>query len=232
MRFSREFFSKRFDSSIIEPTASDEAVINFIRRCKEFSHYFAALAFNLHQIPLAAQQLRGSDIRVCAVIAYPLGCLPYELKVLQAKYAVEKGAHQLDICINVGLLKSGKYDSVRREIESVVKAVREADTDISIIPNIAYLTKEEKIVACKIIKESGATIFKTNTGFGLITTVEDIKLVKRELGNHLQIMVGGGVRSIEDATAMFEAGADKIATSTPFQIFYGIERYIKYFGEI
>lgn len=220
----KEFFRKRFDTSIIGPSASDELVKHFIRSCKRYRDYLAAVAFNLHQIPLAVRDLQDSDIDVCAVVAYPLGCVPTEFKAAQAEYAAENGAQQIDLCVDVGVFRSGKYEDVRRDIENVVKAVKGKIANISVIAYTAYLRDDEKVMACKIIKEGGGTTFKTNTGFGFVTTVEEIRLIKREVGNSLEVMASGGVRDVERAIAMFEAGADKIATGTPFEIFEGIER--------
>lgn len=224
MELLRRRFAKRFDTSLIEPDASDENVVQFIERCKRYSGYLAAVAFNPHQIPLAAKRLRNSGIEVCGVVAYPLGCLPTELKVAQAQDALESGAKQIDLCMDVGVLKSGRYDLVARDVEAVVKAVKDGISNISVIPNTAFLTRDQKVVVCEIVKVAGASMLKTNTGFGLVTTLEDVGLIKKEVGDSLQIMASGGIRDIGQAMAMFEAGADKVATSTPFQIFEGIER--------
>ena len=153
------------------------------------------------------------------MVAYPFGCLPTELKVAQAEYAVKHGAHQIDMCMAFGAFMSRRYDFVKKDIESVVKAVSGKVKTVSVIPNTAYLTVEGKLLACKIIREAGADFVKTNTGFGFVTEAEEVRLIREEVGDTMKIMASGGVRTLEQALAMFEAGADRVATSTPFQIF-------------
>ena len=224
-RISKEEFWKRFDTSLIEPDATDKEVANFIEKCKKYAQYFAAVAFNVHQIPLAVELLKDTGIEVCVPIAYPLGGLPVELAVTQVEYAMECGARQIDVCMPLDAFRSGEYDFVREYIETIVKTTQGCMKNISFIPNIAYMgSNEEKRLAARLIRDGGGTIIKTNTGFGLVTRVEEVRLLKEEVGNAVEIMASGGVRSVEDALEMFWAGADKIATSTPFEIFEGFDR--------
>jgi deoxyribose-phosphate aldolase len=228
MRMSKEFFIKRFDTSLLQPTVSDENVTSFIKKCKGYTEYFAAIGFHPHQISLAVKLLKDTDIRVIMPIAYPLDCLPTELKVAEARYAVERGALQIDMSMELDAFKSGKYDLVKKDIAAVASAVKGKMKHISVIPDTAYLTNEEKICACKIIRDAGGDTVKTNSGFGLVTTVEEVRLMKRELGDTIEIMASGGVRTVEQALAMFEAGADRVATSTPFRIFEGLDRLLRW----
>lgn len=223
---SIEGFKKRFDTSLIEPDATDKEVVSFIEKCKKYAQCFAAVAFNVHQIPLAVEQLRGTGIEVCVPIAYPLGGLPVELAVSQVEYAMECGARQIDVCMPLDALRAGEYDFVQKYIETIVKATRGTMKNISFIPNIAYLSVEEKKLAARLIRDGGGTIIKTNTGFGLVTKVEEVRLLKEEVGSAVEIMASGGIRNVEEALEMFGAGADKIATSTPFEVFEGLDRVL------
>ena len=225
-RISKGEFWKRFDTSLIESDATDREVVHFIEKCKEYAQYFAAVAFNVHQVPLAVEQLKGSGIEVCVPIAYPLGGLPLELVLSQVEYAMECGARQIDVCMPFDAFKSGEYEFVKKYLRTVVQAAEGSMKNISFIPNIAYLSNDEKKLAAMLIRDCGGTIIKTNTGFGLVTKVEEVRLLKEVVGNAVEIMASGGVRSVEEALEMFWAGADKIATSTPFEVFEGLDRVL------
>jgi deoxyribose-phosphate aldolase len=217
-----ERLKRRFDTSIIEPQASDADVEAFIDRCLTRADYFAGLAFNLHQVPLALKRLEGKGIAVAAPLAYPLGGLPTELKVEQVRMARDMGAQQIDVCMALEALRANNFALVEQDAAAVVEAAGDAFESISLIPNTAFLIPEQEKAAAGIVKRLGAT-YKTNAGFGPVTTLENVLLVRREYGETLKIMVSGGCRTAEQALAFFEAGADKIATSTPFEIFWGLE---------
>lgn len=223
----KEWFYKRFDTSLINPDATDDEVIKFIEHCKEWSEMFSGIAFNLHQVSLAAKYLKGTDIKVCAPIAYPLGDLPTEIKIAQAENAIKNGATQLDIVMAVDALIEGNFDAARKDAEEIVKAVGNKVESLSLIADIAYLTDEQKLKAYEIVRDSGADVFKTNTGYGLITEPQEVAFIREKMGHTLKIMVAGGVRSFERAVEVYEAGADLIATSTPFAIFDTLNRVVK-----
>ena len=119
----KEWFYKRFDTSLINPDATDEDVVKFVAHCKEWSEMFAGLAFNVHHVSLAKKLLKGTDIKVCAPIAYPLGNLPTEIKIAQSKNAIKNGATQLDIVMAVDALIENDFDTARKDAEEIVKAV-------------------------------------------------------------------------------------------------------------
>jgi len=224
---TKDFFLKKFDTSIIEPNVPDEEVIAFIKECMKYSEYLAGIAFNLHQLPLAVKLLKDTDIDVVGIVAYPLGSLPTEVKVKQAKWAVKNGAKQIDMCMELGAFKSGKYEAVERDIEAVVAAVDGKVHNVSVIPFLAFLTEEEKITAVEIIKNAGATMVKTNPRLlGLVTPVEDVKLIREKFGTSIKIIASAGVRTLEKAIEMLEAGADRIAISTPFQMFSSLNKLL------
>lgn len=221
-KISRRNFKKRFDTSVIEPHITDRDVHIFIEQCKEFAYFFAGLAFNLHQIPLAVELLKGSGIHVAAPLAYPLGGLPTEIKKAQVEFAIDAGVQQIDVCMAVEALLVGDYEYVEKDIAAVVDTANAMIESISFIPSTYCLTREQQLMAARIVKDVGAT-YKTNAGFGPVTLPEDVRLIREELGNLPEIMVSGGCRTVEDALAFFDAGANKIATSTPFEIFKGLE---------
>lgn len=223
MQWETEHLYHRFDTSIIEPQATDEDVAAFIRRCLEYAEYFAGLAFNIHQVPLALELLRGTGVGVAAPLAYPLGGLPTELKVEQVRMAAAMGAEQIDVCMALEALREDDYRRAEEDAQAVVEAAAGAIKSVSLIPNTAYLTPEQQIAAGGIVRRLSAT-YKTNAGFGPVTTLENVRLIRGEYGETPRIMVSGGCRSAEQARAFFDAGADKIATSTPFEIFAGFER--------
>jgi deoxyribose-phosphate aldolase len=222
MELKKEFLHRRVDTSIIEPQASDADVEMFIRRCLEHAEYFAGLAFNLHQVPLALRLLKGTGIGVAAPLAYPLGGLPTELKVEQVKIAREMGVQQIDVCMTLEALCANDFKLTEQDAAAVVDAAGGAFESVSLIPNTAYLSPEQQKAAAAIVKRLSAT-YKTNAGFGPMTTLENVLLVRRECGDLPNIMVSGGCRTAEQALAFFEVGANKIATSTPFEIFKGFE---------
>jgi deoxyribose-phosphate aldolase len=222
MNITKEFFKKRFDTSLIEPQISDKDLVEFIERCKRYSFYFAGIAVNLHQIPLAVSLLEDSGIDPAGAIAYPLGNLPTEIKIIQIEEAINSGAEQVDIVMRVEALREGDYDSVWHDAEAVVNYCKGKLKTISLIPNTAYLKREQLLESAKMVRDLGA-IYKTNTGFGLVTTLEDIKIIKDTHKDEVDIMVSGGCRTTEQAIEFFNMGVSKIATSTPIDIFEGFE---------
>jgi len=221
----KDAFIKKFDTSLIEPDVSDSDLVAFLEQCLKYEEYIAGFAPNLHQLPLTIKLLKNANIDVVGIVGYPLACLPTEIKVKQAKWAVEHGAKQIDMCMELGAFKQGKYEAVERDIEAVVAAVDGKVENISVIPFFAFLTNEEKITAVEIIKKAGATMVKTNPGLmGLETPVEDVKLIKQKFGASIKVMASAGIRTFERAVEMLEAGADRIATSTPFQTFSTLNR--------
>lgn len=211
-------FKKKFETSLIEPEATDTAVVQFIEKCKEYTEYLAGTAFNLHQLPLGVKLLKNTDIDAVAINAYPIGGLPTAVKVAQAKYAIKNGAQQIDMVMDVNAFKSGKYDLVQRDIEAVLQIAEGKVNNLSVIPGTIYLTNEEKRKAARIITEAGATIIKANDGFGAVTSIEDVKLIKEEVGDSIKIMASGGIFTAKLALEIFDAGADLIATAKPFKI--------------
>lgn len=191
--------------------------------CEEARRYhFASVAINPVNVALAAKILRGTDVKVDAALGFFLGAYPIDFKVFEVKDAIEKGAEELDMVMNVGALRSGDYDLVRREMEAFVKAA--GDKVSKIILETSLLTDEEKIKACEIAKEAGVKFVKTSTGFGPSgATVQDVKLMRKTVGPDMGVKASGGIRTTEDALAMIEAGANRLGTSSGIKIIKALE---------
>lgn len=191
------------------------------RLCLEAEKYhFAAVAVHPVNVPLAAKVLKGTGVKVCAALAFHLGAYPPEIKEFECRDAVEKGADELDMVMNVGALKESRYDLVRKEVEGLVKAAGGRITKL--ILETCLLTDEEKAKACKIAKECGADFVKTSTGFGKRgATVHDVKLMRETVGADMGVKASGGIRNTETALAMIEAGANRLGVSVGVAIVEG-----------
>jgi len=225
---SLSMFKKRFDTSLIEPNVTDKKVKEFVEKCKEYSEYIAGVAFNPSHLELGARLLKDTDIDTVAIVAYPIGGLPTSLKVKYAEYAVKHGAQQIDMFMDLNSFKSKNYEKVKEDIRAVLRVVNGKIKNLSVIPAATFLTDEEKRIAARLIAETDATIIKTNDGFGAITTVEDVGIIKKEVGDSIKIMASGGIFTAKLALAMFDAGADLIATANPFKIIDEFKRLSKW----
>lgn len=210
--------AKMIDHTLLKATATPEQIRTLCAEAKE--HGFASVCINPCYVPLAAQELKGSEVLVCTVVGFPLGANETQIKAEEAMLAVEQGAAEVDMVINIGAMKAGDYTKVESDIRAVVRASGRARVKV-IIENV-YLTDEEKHKATEIVRESGAAFVKTSTGLaGGGATVEDVKLMKETAGSIIEIKAAGGVRTYEDALAMIEAGATRIGTSGGIGIISG-----------
>jgi deoxyribose-phosphate aldolase len=218
LAISREELAKMIDSTVVKATATK---IEVQKLCKEAVQYgLGCVCVNPVYVKLAATLLKGSNVKVCSTIAFPFGVTLPEIKALEAVKAVENGAEELDMVINLSALKSRDYEAVRRDIAAVVDAKRlSKKIVVKVIIETAFLTNEEKIIACKLAKEAGADFVKTSTGlFGKGATVEDVGLMRRTVGPDMGVKAAGGIRTYADAVVMIEAGANRIGTSTAVAI--------------
>ena len=203
--------NKYIDHTILKPDAQKEQILKLCREAKEYD--FASVCVNPCWIPLAKKELEGTDVKVCVVIGFPLGAMTTDAKVFEAKDAVEKGAEEVDMVINVGMLKDGYDAYVTEEIRRIKEAV--GGRILKVIIETCLLTDEEKVRACLDAKAAGADFVKTSTGFSTGgATVHDVKLMKDTVGDALKIKASGGVRTKEAMQAMVEAGAERIGTSS------------------
>lgn len=211
--------SSMIDHTLLKPDATEEQIKKLCKEARE--NKFASVCINPHYVPLAVECLRGSDVKVCTVIGFPLGASTTRTKVAEAKEVVENGAGEVDMVINIGALKSGDIDAVRNDIESVVIAVKDRAL-VKVIIETCLLTDEEKVKACQIAKMAGADFMKTSTGFSTGgATVEDVKLMRQVVGSEMGVKASGGVRSFATAMEMIKAGANRLGTSSGVAIVKG-----------
>jgi len=215
---SREELARIIDSTNVKATATKGDIEKL---CKEAVEYgFGCVCVNPVYVKLAATLLKGSKVRVCSTIGFPFGVTLSEIKALEAVKAVENGAEELDMVINLSALKSGDYEAVKRDVVAVVDVKRLSnEIVVKVIIETDYLTKDEKVIACRLVKEAGADFVKTSTGFfGKGASVEDVRLMRETVGSDFGVKAAGGIRTYADAVAMIEAGANRIGTSTAVAI--------------
>jgi deoxyribose-phosphate aldolase len=200
------------DHTILKPEATRQDVE---RICKEaLEHHFASVCVNPVFVPLAAGILRGSKVKICAVIGFPLGANLSGSKVEEARAALVAGAEELDMVIHVGGLKAGDNDAVLADIRGVVQAVHAGGAICKVIIETCLLTEEEKERACRMACEAGADFVKTSTGFNTSgATLADVALMRRIVGPTVGVKASGGVRTLDDLVKMVDAGATRIGTS-------------------
>ncbi|KLO21201.1 deoxyribose-phosphate aldolase [Marinitoga sp. 1155] len=210
--------ARYIDHTILKATTTPEDIKRICKEAKEYE--FFSVCVNPVYVPLAKEELKGSDVKVATVIGFPLGANAIDVKAYETDIALNDGADEFDMVINVGMLKSKEYKYVYDEIKAVVEAAQ--GKTVKVIIETCYLTTEEKIAACVISKEAGAHFVKTSTGFGTGgATVEDVALMKFVVGNKLKVKASGGVRSFEDAEKMIKAGAERIGASSGVKIVSG-----------
>jgi len=190
------------------------------RLCEEAAQYhFASVCVNPTWVRVSACHLQGSGIPVCTVIGFPLGATLSDVKAYEARRAIMDGAREVDMVINVGALKSGDDCLVEHDIRSVAEVAHEYGVTCKVIIETALLTDDEKVRACQAAKRAGADFVKTSTGFSKGgATVADVALMRRVVGSELGVKASGGVKNIEDARAMVEAGATRIGASVGVKI--------------
>ena len=189
--------------------------------CDEaLEHNFASVCVNTCWVPLAHEKLAGSEVNTCCVVGFPLGAMLTEAKAAETRLAVEAGADEVDMVINIGWLLDGEYDAVRDDIAAVVKA---ADGKcVKVIIEACLLTDEQKVKACELSVEAGATFVKTSTGFSTGgATVADVALMRKTVGDRCLVKAAGGIHTADEARAMVEAGADRLGCSAGIQIMAG-----------
>lgn len=189
--------------------------------CDEALQYnFASVCVNTCWVPLAHEKLAGSEVNTCCVVGFPLGAMLTEAKAAETRLAVEAGADEVDMVINVGWLLDGDYDAVRDDIAAVVKA---ADGKcVKVIIEACLLTDEQKAKACELSVEAGATFVKTSTGFSTGgATVADVALMRKTVGDACKVKAAGGIHTADEAKAMVEAGADRLGCSAGIAIMEG-----------
>jgi deoxyribose-phosphate aldolase len=217
LQLSREELAKIIDSTNVKATASKNEIEKLCHEAVQY--YFKCAVVNSFYVKLAADLLKNSNVKVCSTIGFPLGVSLPEIKALEAVKAIEDGAEELDMVINLSAFKSGDYAVVKQDIVAVVDAKRLAkEVILKVIIETTQLTKDEKITACKLVKEAGADFVKTSTGLFGGATVDDVRLMRQTVGKNMGVKAAGGIRTYEDAVVMVNAGANRIGTSTAVAI--------------
>jgi len=207
------------DHTLLRPEASTAA---FDKLCQEaVQHKFYSVCVNSSRAAYVARKLQGTSVKVCAVVGFPLGAMTSRSKAFEARDAISDGAAEIDMVINVGLLKSGDLAGVEEDIRAVRRATR-GTTVLKVILETALLTQDEKVIACELAKKAGADFVKTCTGFsGGAATVEDIALMRRAVGPAMGVKASGGVRTYKGAAALVAAGANRLGCSASVAIVTG-----------
>ena len=209
---------KLFDHTILKADAGEQAVIKICDEAKKYG--FMSVCVNSYYTAFVAEKLKGTDVKVCTVVGFPLGQMSTKAKAFEAACAVEDGAQEIDMVINVAALKDGKYDVVLEDVKAVKAACGNAV--LKVILETCLLTKEEITKACEICVEARADFVKTSTGFSTGgATAEDIALMRKTVGPDIGVKASGGVRDSKVAVAMVEAGANRIGASATIAILAG-----------
>ena len=210
------------DHTLLRPTAT---AADIDRLCDEaVEHRFAAVCINPCWVARAARRLRGSAVTVASVVGFPLGASSPEIKAMEARRALREGAREIDMVINIGALKSGDHELVRRDIAGVSDACREVGARNKVILEAAYLEDEEKVVACRLAQAARAHFVKTSTGFGPGgATVFDVALMREVVGEKMGVKAAGGIHTAAEVREMITAGATRIGASAGVRIVSGEE---------
>lgn len=212
--------AKMIDHTLLKADAAKEQIINLCTEAKEYN--FASVCVNPAWVKLSSELLNGTDVKVCTVIGFPLGASTPETKGFETKNAIENGATEVDMVINIGALKGGDHELVEKDIRAVVDAAK-GKALTKVIIETCLLSDEEKVRACELSVKAGADYVKTSTGFSTGgATAEDIALMRKTVGPNIGVKASGGVRSAEDAQKMIQAGATRIGASSGAAIVNGL----------
>lgn len=203
------------DHTLLKAVATSEMVIQLCKEARE--NNFASVCINPCYVRLAAEELKGSGVKVCTVIGFPLGANTPQLKAEEARLAVSEGACEIDMVINIGAMKENRFSYVEDEIRGVVAASGSAI--VKVIIETCYLTDAEKEAACRAAANAGAAFVKTSTGFGTGgATAADVALMRSVVGNKMGVKASGGIRTLSDAQEMVAAGANRLGVSASLSI--------------
>ncbi|MCB9456172.1 MAG: deoxyribose-phosphate aldolase [Anaerolineaceae bacterium] len=209
--------ARLIDHTLLKPDTSAGEIRQLCQEAREY--HFASVCINSAYVPLCADLLKGSDVAVCTVVGFPLGASPAEVKAYEAQLAIQNGATEIDMVLNIGTLKSNDLKGLYHDISTVVKTCHAHNVICKVILETSKLTDEEKVAACQVCKMAGADFVKTSTGFGGGgATVNDVALMRKVVGPNIGVKASGGVRNFQDAQAMVKAGATRIGASAGVMI--------------
>ncbi|AXK51204.1 deoxyribose-phosphate aldolase [Spiroplasma alleghenense] len=210
--------NKYIDHTLLKPEATEPQIIKLCEEAKKYD--FATVCVNPYWIKLAKESLTGSNVGITTVVGFPLGVNTSEVKAFETTLAIKDGATEIDMVINIGALKSQKYDVVLNDMKKVKEAA--GKTIVKVIFETALLTKEEIIKACELAVEAKLDFVKTSTGFSTAgATIENVTLMKKIVNGKAKVKAAGGVRNLQDAEEMIKAGADRLGTSGGVAIIEG-----------
>lgn len=208
--------NKYIDHTLLKADATKNEIKKLCEEAKKYDFY--SVCVNGAYARYVTELLQGTEVKTCVVVGFPLGAMDTKVKAFETKNAIENGASEIDMVINIGALKDKDYDYIYNDIKEVIKATEDKAIVKVIIEN-SLLTDEEKIKACEIAVNAGADFVKTSTGFSTGgATLEDVKLMKDTVGSRAEVKASGGVKNREDALKMIEAGATRIGTSSGIKI--------------
>ena len=223
MPFDENNIASFIDHTLLKPNASLRQIEQLCAEARQ--HGFASVCVNPVHVRACAEMLGSGTIpKVCTVIGFPLGASASSVKSYETKIAIEDGAEEIDMVINIGALKDGNVDLVKADIQGVVKTAHAGSAIVKVIIETALLSNSEKKTACILAKDAGADFVKTSTGFaGGGATADDVALMRRVVGAEMGVKASGGIRNLADARAMIEAGATRIGASSGVSIVQGVE---------
>jgi deoxyribose-phosphate aldolase len=213
----KEEIARLIDHTLLKPEATPAQVETICEEAKH--HHFASVCINPFHVERVARALDGTDVATCTVVGFPLGATLTAVKVFEAQQALNAGADEIDMVLNIGALKGQAYDFVQEDIAAVAEVCHPQGGILKVILETALLSDEEKVVACRRAQAAGADFVKTSTGFSTAgATLEDVRLMRQTVGPDMGIKAAGGIRSYADALAMVEAGATRIGASAGVKI--------------
>lgn len=213
----KKALNKYFDHTLLKPEATCEQIDKLCEEAAEYDFY--SVCVNSCYVARCTEKLHGTDVKIAAVVGFPLGACTSRTKAFETEEACMDGASEVDMVLNVGVFKNGDYDYIREDIYAVVEAAAKYNAIVKVILETCLLTDDEIVEACKLAKEAGAHFVKTSTGFNSGgATVADVALMKKTVGDALEVKASGGIRDYDTAIAMIEAGADRIGASASVAI--------------
>ena len=221
MEITKKNVAGIIDHTNLKPEASEEQITKLCEEAKEYG--FASVCVNPGYVALASEALKGSTVNVCTVIGFPLGATTSASKAFEAKDAIANGATEVDMVVNIGMIKSGKWDYVKDDIKAVVDAAN--GVLVKVIIETCLLTDDEKVKVCQLAKEAGADFVKTSTGFSKWgAKPEDVALMRKTVGPEMGVKASGGIHTAEEAIACINAGATRLGVSAGIAVVNGLEK--------
>ncbi len=215
--------NKYFDHTLLKPDATSDQILKLCREAKKYDFY--SVCVNASYVPMAARELEGTDIKVAAVVGFPLGACTSAVKAFEAEEACRNGASEVDMVLHIGRLKDGDFTYVEEDIRQVISAAAKYGAAVKVILETCLLTSDEITDACRLAMAVGAAFVKTSTGFSTGgASAADVALMRKTVGDTLKVKASGGIRTLADVLTMIDAGADRIGASASVQIMEEAEK--------